>query len=640
MDGKSRTYLAILVIFFSATGQGDAATPTVEQTMQLRPIHRGIEYETPKSSEWPQCRVEGERTGKGSGWVVLGPTGQVLRRFKDTNGDNIVDQWCYYNRGVEVYRDSDSNYNNKVDQSRWLNTGGSKWAIDSNEDGRIDSWKTLSAEEATQVAVTALLNNDSAALAKVLVSEADIQSLGIEKKRAGKLLESTSDLSGKMRAALSRTRKLTRSSKWLRFDATKPGVIPADLKRANKDLHVYENVMTIVATGNETTFVQIGEMVRVGDTWKLTQVPQPLEGNDVPVTEWGPLMQPDLNVPQATVQTQLPGSLSPEQQKLLEQLEQLDKRSPQPADGQAAFAQYNSKRADVLNKLISLSKTDAERERWTRQMIDGLSLIIQTGGNAETLTRLKGIESDLRRGAPRSKLTAYAVYRRMFADYIIASRTATSVQQPKVQEKWYADLATYIESYPQGEEVPEAMMQLAIAQEFMGKIPEAKQWYSRLASEHGKTQHGRKAAGALRRIGLPGKTLELSGPSLDGGGAIDLKRLRGRVVLVYFWSTWCRPCTEDLPQILNLYAQHRNQGFEIVGINLDNTKEPVRPFLTQQRVGWPQIFHPGGLESTLSIDFGIMTLPTMFLVDKRGIVVNRNITVADLKRDLPELLKK
>ena len=53
--------------------------------------------------------------------------GKILRKFVDTNGDNIVDQWGYFNDGVEVYRDIDSNFNGKADQYRWLNTAGTRW---------------------------------------------------------------------------------------------------------------------------------------------------------------------------------------------------------------------------------------------------------------------------------------------------------------------------------------------------------------------------------------------------------------------------------------------------------------------------------------------------------------------------------
>ena len=122
---------------------------------KFRPLQAGVEYERPDADDVGKCRVAVDRTRAHRGWKVVGPAGQVLRRFLDTNQDNLVDQWRYYQNGVEVYRDIDANHNGKVDQSRWLNTGGSRWGVDSNEDGRIDSWRRISAEEASQVAVEA-----------------------------------------------------------------------------------------------------------------------------------------------------------------------------------------------------------------------------------------------------------------------------------------------------------------------------------------------------------------------------------------------------------------------------------------------------------------------------------------------------
>src|SRR6185369_10940497 len=101
--------------------------------------------------------------------------GQILREFVDTNGDNIVDRWGYFNDGVEVYRDIDSDYNGRADQYRWLNTAGTRWAIDKNEDGIIDSWKVISAEEATAEAVAALKNRDSARFARLLLQPTEIK---------------------------------------------------------------------------------------------------------------------------------------------------------------------------------------------------------------------------------------------------------------------------------------------------------------------------------------------------------------------------------------------------------------------------------------------------------------------------------
>ena len=139
-------------------------------------------------------------------------------------------------------------------------------------------------------------------------------------------------------------------------------------------------------------------------------------------------------------------------------------------------------------------------------------------------------------------------------------------------------------------------------------------------------------------MNLAGKELELSGKGL-GGGTIDAKQYQGKALLVIFWSSWCKPCTEDLPQILDLYKKYHSQGFDVLGINLDATPELADAYIKQHQVPWAHIHEEGGLESAPARDFGVISLPTMFLVDKSGKVVNRSATVSDLKKALPDLLK-
>ncbi len=64
-----------------------------------------------------KCTIKAEKVDGQTGWVVRDPHGQILREFVDTNGDNVVDRWSYFKDGIEVYRDIDSNYNGKADQS-------------------------------------------------------------------------------------------------------------------------------------------------------------------------------------------------------------------------------------------------------------------------------------------------------------------------------------------------------------------------------------------------------------------------------------------------------------------------------------------------------------------------------------------
>src|SRR4029077_15231331 len=102
--------------------------------------------------EASKATIKVETINGQTGWVVRDANGQVLRRFVDTNSDNVVDQWSYYAAGQEVYRDIDHNFNGKADQYRWLNTAGSRWGIDKDDDEKTDSWQQISpAKETTNV---------------------------------------------------------------------------------------------------------------------------------------------------------------------------------------------------------------------------------------------------------------------------------------------------------------------------------------------------------------------------------------------------------------------------------------------------------------------------------------------------------
>lgn len=136
---------------------------------------------------------------------------------------------------------------------------------------------------------------------------------------------------------------------------------------------------------------------------------------------------------------------------------------------------------------------------------------------------------------------------------------------------------------------------------------------------------------------LEGKPFSLKGNGLDGK-PIDVASYRGKVVLVIFWATWCQPCTEDLPQIRAMYDQYRAKGFEIVGVNLDTQRELVAPYIAQHGNNWAHIAQNAGLEGNVAVEFGIISVPTMFLVDQKGVVVNNSAAVEDLKETLPKLL--
>lgn len=133
----------------------------------------------------------------------------------------------------------------------------------------------------------------------------------------------------------------------------------------------------------------------------------------------------------------------------------------------------------------------------------------------------------------------------------------------------------------------------------------------------------REAARAtLGRERLLASPLDLRFTALDGR-AVDLTTLRGKVVLLDFWATWCGPCIAELPNVLEVYRKYHAQGFEIVGISFDEDRQALEQFVARRQMPWPQFFDGKGWGNQYGRMFGIRGIPAMWLLDETGRVVDR-----------------
>jgi thiol-disulfide isomerase/thioredoxin len=134
-----------------------------------------------------------------------------------------------------------------------------------------------------------------------------------------------------------------------------------------------------------------------------------------------------------------------------------------------------------------------------------------------------------------------------------------------------------------------------------------------------------------------GKPVAIQFTAVDGR-QVDLSQMKGKVVLVDFWATWCGPCVAEMPDVKATYDKYHSKGFDIVGISLDQDKDALMKFIQAHDIAWPQYFDGLGWQNKFAVQFGIQGIPAMWLVDKDGKLQTENAR-GDLQGQVESLLK-
>jgi tetratricopeptide (TPR) repeat protein len=610
------------------------ATPTVQQILAYHPRQEGVAISTPTPDEYARCLVK-VVAGKNSssGYVLLDPAGKMLRRFFDTNGDGQIDVWSYYKDGKEVYREIDSKFGHRLgsrpddklkarpDQYRWLHEAGMKWGVDLNEDGKIDAWKMISAQEAAQEAYQALLSRDYARLQALFLSENEMHALALPAEQADPIRQKLKQAPARFAEMAAKLAAYGNVS-FVQVDGGVPHCIPADENGTERDLFWQPSRGVLFEYGadkdKKQEWMQTGRLLQVGMSWRLTEAPYigAVMGNEV-----GPTGNPEL-------------------EKLMEQLSDLDKNTP-PMPTQSgpspAVMRYNLGRADIVERIAAwYSKNQpAKSADWVKQLADNLSAAVQYATTSEAsvpLGRLRRLKEQTVQNAPGSNLAGYITFRILWTEY------NGKMSDAKAQADWMEKLASFVQTYPTADDTPDALMYLAMGYEFAGKDDQAKRCYKQLADSFPSNAQARKAEGSIRRLDLVGKEMELTGRT-SAGQSFDMHSQKGKVVAVYYWASYSKTVDDDFAKLKQLSDKLGSKGFVIVTVDLDD--EPAQGMAAIQKATFPAthiVADGGGLNGSLATQYGIMGVPSLFLVGRDGKVISRNLNMTGLEEALQKAL--
>lgn len=121
------------------------------------------------------------------------------------------------------------------------------------------------------------------------------------------------------------------------------------------------------------------------------------------------------------------------------------------------------------------------------------------------------------------------------------------------------------------------------------------------------------------------------------GEMMKLSELRGKVVLIDFWASWCGPCRKENPNVVRVYNKYKSAGFEILGVSLDKTKDKWQAAIAKDGLTWHHVSDLRGWQNKAAQTYGVRSIPHTVLVDQEGKIIARNLRGPALERKLAEI---
>jgi peroxiredoxin len=171
---------------------------------------------------------------------------------------------------------------------------------------------------------------------------------------------------------------------------------------------------------------------------------------------------------------------------------------------------------------------------------------------------------------------------------------------------------------------------------------EAKSCYGLIHSKFPESQQARQCEGILRRLGLVGQPLQFAGPTLDGN-FLSIDSFAGKSVVIVFWASHVTTFHDQIGTLQAVMEKYKKYA-QVLSVSLDSEEAEIDAFLEKTKLNWPVVFHvepdKRGWNAPLAVHYGITTLPTIWIVDPKGVVAETHVTAETLQPKLHEVIRK
>jgi len=307
-----------------------------------------------------------------------------------------------------------------------------------------------------------------------------------------------------------------------------------------------------------------------------------------------------------------------------------------------ARRERNTKIIEMAEQVIAMTHKDKEKEQLFnigvhRLMEATFQLAMQ--GDQDSVNSLYENAEALYSKNPKSKAAADAAW--FVAKFADENALRYSSQDVRWVKEFSRQARSFAEKFPQEQNRAVPLLNDAAAScDVWGLHEDAIQCYAAIRQKFPESEQAEAAVAPLRRLNLPGSTVDLGGPTIDGG-FVSVEEYKGSPVLIVFWSTEAKNFVDQSKEIVAVTNKYETKGLHVIGVSVDTDELAIDKFAESSGMSWRNIYHPDptkrGWNNPVVTYYGVQNIPQLWLVGTDGKVLSTGVQIKDLEPTLAKV---